>query len=87
MVFSPELKVIALGKDAYDLEGGGESASPAFCHQGKSDLCAGSLWPGLTSLSGQPLMLLGPFPMPSPGPAVSLWPSVCQAWLLLLPAL
>ena len=32
-------------------------------------LTSGSLQPGLISLSGQPLTLLGPtFPMPSPGP-------------------
>ena len=37
--------VIALGKDAYDLEGGGEPASPAFCHQGKSsDLRISAAW-------------------------------------------
>ena len=35
-------------------------------------LTSGSLQPGLTSLSGQPLTLLGPtFPMPSPGPTAS----------------
>ncbi|MXQ92472.1 hypothetical protein E5288_WYG001032 [Bos mutus] len=35
-------------------------------------LTSGSLQPGLISLSGQPLTLLGPtFPMPSPGPTAS----------------
>ena len=80
--------VIALGKGAYDLEGGGDSLPHLFSVTRANLLTSGSLQPGLTSLSGQPLTLLGPtFSMPSPGPTASLCLSICQAWLTLLPAL
>ena len=80
--------MIALGKGAYDLEGGGDSLPHLLSVTRANLLTSGSLQPGLTSLSGQPLMLLGPtFSMPSSGPTASLCLSICQAWLTLLPAL
>ena len=50
----------ALGKDASDLHGGGDSL-PHLLSVARANLqTSGSPQPGLTSLSGQPLTLPGP---------------------------